>query len=239
VYVRTGNLLAQLFDPRSLEIQGAPLPIASHVYSFFQTGAADFSVSNNGMLVYRRFVSQSQLAWVDRRGAAMFGWSTSHTNGGSFIWLIAPFHESDPAFSPDDRWLAFVSNESGRAEVYVQAFEAGESLRLAGERHPVSQGGAVSLRWRRDGKELFYLGFDGRVYGVPVKLAPRFEAGPPVPLFTVSLEARAAIHSLQGFDVSPDGQQFLIPVTNSQEKADMIVIQNWQAEARRDRDNVK
>jgi hypothetical protein len=127
------------------------------------------------------------------------------------------------------------SNESGRAEVYVQAFEAGESPRLTGERRHISQQGAISLRWRRDGKELFYLAPDGRVYGVPITLSPKLEIGQPVPLFTISMEARAAIHSLQGFDVSLDGQQFLIPVITSSEKSEIVVIQNWEAEAESNR----
>ncbi len=367
VYVRAGNLLAQPFDPRLLQTQGEPLPIVSSVYSFFPTGAADFSVSSNGMLAYRRYASESQLAWVDRRGQivrkvgpenvnlkqarlspdgkkivtpifnvdrgvnelwvideetgasrmAVSGrgladnpvWSPDSTkvafniayestpqlfisgigandtpervaegfyqvpsdwsHDGRFIaftntaftqfqnemrgdiWLAdmthdrkvvrllsTPFHESDPAFSPDDRWLAFVSNESGRAEVYVQTFESGESPHLTGERHVISHDGAVSLRWRRDGKELFYLGFDGRVYAVPLSLTPHLKVGTPVPLFTISLEARAAIHSLQGFDVSLDGQQFLIPTVTSNKKSEIVVIQNWEAEAERNRGKV-
>jgi DNA-binding winged helix-turn-helix (wHTH) protein/Tol biopolymer transport system component len=364
VYVRAGNLLAQPFDPRSLQVEGEPLPIAWRIYSFFPTGGADFSVSNNGMLAYRRYVSQSQLAWVNRRGdivkrvgpenvnvkqgrlspdgrkiaAPIFNvdrgvneiwiidtengasrraivgrgladnpiWSpdsnklifggayespsklfisgiaendvaeqlpegysqvpTDWSRDGRFIaytnatfvqvenemrgdiWLIdmdrgrkmvhlidTPFHEAEPAFSPDVRYLTFTSNESGRSEVYIQAFEAGESPHMVGERHVVSRQGAISLRWRRDGKELFYLAQDGRVYGVPITLAPKLEIGKPVPLFTISLEARAAIHSIQGFDVSTDGQQFLIPTITSSEKSEIVVIQNWEAEAERNR----
>jgi hypothetical protein len=68
VYARAGNLLAHPFDPRSLRIEGEPLVLASRIYSFFPTGAADFSVSDNGLLAYRRYESRSQLAWVDRGG---------------------------------------------------------------------------------------------------------------------------------------------------------------------------
>jgi len=364
VYVRAGNLLAHPFDPRSLRVEGEPLAIASRIYSFFPTGAADFSVSNNGMLAYRRYMSRSQLAWVNRRGEVVrrigpdnvnlkqgrlspdgkkiatsifnvdrgvneiwiidsetgaarqaimdnglvdnpvwapdstrltfnhaydgppklfvrgigendvseplpesyFQIPTDWSPDGRFIaftntsfapvqnemqgdvWLIdmarnrkvihligTRFHEADPAFSPDGQWLAFTSNESGRMEVYIQAFEAGESPRLAGERHLASRNGAVSLRWRRDGKELFYLAQDGRVYGVPITLAPQIKIGEPASLFTISTEARAALHSLEGFDVSADGQQFLIPIITSSEKSEIVVIQNWEAEAQRQR----
>ncbi len=68
LFVRAGNLLAQPFDPRSLRIEAEPVAVVSRVYSLFPSGAADFSVSNNGMLAYKRYVSRSQLAWVTRRG---------------------------------------------------------------------------------------------------------------------------------------------------------------------------
>ena len=71
--------------------------------------------------------------------------------------LSTRFHESNAAFSPDGKWLTFTSNESGRAEVYVQASESTGTPRVTGERHLVTRSGAQALRWRRDGKELFYL----------------------------------------------------------------------------------
>jgi hypothetical protein len=55
---------------------------------------------------------------------------------------------------------------------------------------------------------------------------------PLIPLFTISLEARAAIHSLEGFEVSPDGQQFLVPTITGSQRSEIVVIQNWEAEAR-------
>jgi len=143
--------------------------------------------------------------------------------------LSTRFHESNAAFSPDGKWLTFTSNESGRPEVYVQAFESTGAPRVTGERHLVTRSGAQTLRWRRDGKELFYLALDGRVYGVPAKLSPKPEFGPATPLFTISTEARAAIHSVPGFDVSPDGQRFLIPVVTSQDGPSLVVMQNWEA----------
>jgi hypothetical protein len=69
--VRAGAILAHPFDPSSLRILGEPLAVVARTYSFFPTGAADFSVSNNGMLAYRRYQSRSQLAWVSRRGEVM------------------------------------------------------------------------------------------------------------------------------------------------------------------------
>jgi Tol biopolymer transport system component len=143
--------------------------------------------------------------------------------------LSTRFHEANAAFSPDGKWLTFTSNESGRPEIYVQAFESTGAPRVTGERHLVTRSGAQALRWRRDGKELFYLQLDGRVYAVAAKLSPKPEFGPATPLFTISTEARAAIHSVLGFDVSPDGQRFLIPAVTSQNGPSLVVMQNWEA----------
>ena len=138
-------------------------------------------------------------------------------------------HYGSPAFSPDGRWLAFTSNESGRTEVYIQAFAAGEIPKLVGESQVVSNRGAICIRWRPDGKELFYLAWDGRVYAVPITLSPKLQAGEAVPLFTIGTEARAALHSSVGFDVSPDGQAFLIPIVTSSDQSEIVVIQNWES----------
>ena len=145
--------------------------------------------------------------------------------------INTPFHEANPAFSPDGRWLAFTSDESGQTELYVQAFEAGESPRLVGERHLVSKHGASCLRWARSGRELFYLGSDGRLYDVALRLSSaRVTIGEPLGLFMISTEARAALHSAVGFDVSADGRLFLVPVITSSEKSEIVVIQNWEGE---------
>jgi dipeptidyl aminopeptidase/acylaminoacyl peptidase len=157
-------------------------------------------------------------------------WLIDTARGRKPVHLIGtPFHEANPAFSPDGRWLAFTSNESGRTEVYVQAFEAGDSPRLVGERYLVSKHGAISIRWRPDGKELFYLAWDGRLYAVPISLSQRPKTGDPASLFAIDTEARAAIHSLSGFDVSPDGQHFLVPIVTSAERSAIVVMQNWEA----------
>ena len=157
-------------------------------------------------------------------------WVTDFANKRKTTPLLnSPFHEANATFSPDGKWLAFTSNESGRTELYLQAFEAASSPRVVGERLLVSRSGVLALRWRRDGKELFYLGFDGRVNAVPVKLSATPEFRSPVPLFSISTDARAAIHTLVGFDVSPDGQRFVIPVVTSPDAPKLVVVQDWEA----------
>src|SRR4030095_1633135 len=96
-------------------------------------------------------------------------------------------------FSPDGKWLAFLSNESGQSEIYIQALDCGnDSLRVTGERFLISRLGAQCLRWRKNGRELYYMGADGRVYAVPLAFgAGRVRAGQPEALFTIDAEARA------------------------------------------------
>lgn len=68
MYIQAGNLLARPFDPRSLRVTGEAMPVASGIYSFVKTGAADFSVSDSGAIAYQSYVSRSPLVWVDRAG---------------------------------------------------------------------------------------------------------------------------------------------------------------------------
>jgi hypothetical protein len=137
------------------------------------------------------------------------------------------FHEANPAFSPDGKWLAFTSDESGRPELYVDAFMSGDApARLGnatsfpGQAPRRSAGGVM-------GSELFYLDFDGRVQAVSVRLSHRPEFGPATPLFTISTEARVAIHSVVGFDVSPDGNSFVM--VRSLDTPLRVITQNWEA----------
>jgi Tol biopolymer transport system component/DNA-binding winged helix-turn-helix (wHTH) protein len=164
-------------------------------------------------------------------------------NGRKAIPLLSTrFHEANATFSPDGRWLTFTSNESGRAEVYIQAFESATGTpRVTGERHLVTRSGAQTLRWRADGKELFYLAFDGRVYSVPARFSGgKPEFGPPAPLFDIPVEARAAIHSVLGFDVTPDGERFLVPsVSSALAGPSLVLLQNWESDLPQNRRKVQ
>lgn len=179
------------------------------------------------------------LAWSNNSSASMASevrgefWVTDMAKPRRAFRLSSPsYSETHATFSPDGRWLAFLSDQSGQAELYVQAFEAAAEPRLVGERHLVSRQGAVAIRWRSDGRELFYLGAEGKIYGVPIALSPQFRAGTPALLFALDAEARAAVHMLPGFDVSKDGQRFLIPTVSSSDRAEITVLQNWEASRR-------
>jgi DNA-binding winged helix-turn-helix (wHTH) protein/Tol biopolymer transport system component len=361
LYLRAGSLLAQPFDVNKQKPTGEAISLADVVTSFRPVGAADFSVSDTGLLAFQTVSGRSQLAWVDRaghvletvgpanaslksarispdgrkvataiydpsRGAqalwiidtkskaarllsadhalrdapawspdssqllfirsageevgqlairglgatdpersirsadfkAPTDWSPdgkyvvfgnsgyprfandiqgdvllARASGGEFTPLLhSPFHEANAMFSPDGRWLAFTSNESGRTELYVQQFDdSGKTPRITGERLLASSAGAQVVRWRRDGKELFYLGFDGWVYSVPIlsSSGQTLSFGKPAPLFAISLDALTAIHCAPGFDVSADGQRFIIAVANEPGSGSITVVQNWQA----------
>src|SRR5262249_36630279 len=92
-------------------------------------------------------------------------------------YLRTPAWEAQGQFSPDGRWIAYTSDESGQSQIYVQSFPAG------GGKYQVSTGGGTQPRWRRDGKELFYIAADGKLMAVDVKTAPKFEIDVPKALF--------------------------------------------------------
>jgi hypothetical protein len=144
-------------------------------------------------------------------------------------FLGGDFDQAQGQFSPDGRFVAYVSNESGRPEVYVRPFEKGE------EKWQISSSGGVSPRWRRDGRELFYVAPDGAITAAAVRLAPRFSASPPVSLFRTTI--RPVNFNFYGgaapYDVSRDGNRFLV---NTVEKpgsiAPLRAILNWQPPAK-------
>jgi len=87
------------------------------------------------------------------------------------LYLKGTFFQ--PALSPDSRWMAYVSEESGKDEVYVQSIPAGHG------KWQISSKGGAQPAWRRDGKELFYLSADDKIVTVPIKLGTSFEPGIP------------------------------------------------------------
>jgi len=361
VYLRSGTLLAQPFDLARRHVTAEPRAITRHVPSFGPAGAADFSVSERGVLAYQTYVKRSQFIWVDRSGKrlssaspdninasyvrlspdgrwlatvpfdiergvpeiwlfdavsgagrkAVFGpgirhipvWSpdsrrlvhvvnddrswpslglssldgtpdqeslpntgfavpTDWSPDGRFILynnsalpeitqglssdvfaidmarnhkvipiLNTPFYEANAVFSPDGRWLAFLSNESGQAEIYMQALDRGnDTLRVIGERFLISRQGAQCLRWCRNGRELYYLGLDGTVYAVTLVInAGRVRAAQPQPLFTIDTEALSAMHGVPSFDVAADGSRFVIPSMTPGESSALVVLQDWES----------
>jgi serine/threonine-protein kinase len=145
--------------------------------------------------------------------------------------LNTSFYEFNATFSPDGKWLAFLSTESGHAEIYMQALDRGnDSLRVTGERFLISRQGAQCLRWRKNGTELFYLGMDGRVNAVPLVFgAGKVRAAQPIPMFAIDTEALTTNHSVPSFDVSADGSRFVIPSMTPGESSALVVLQDWES----------
>ena len=127
------------------------------------------------------------------------------------------FNETAPRFSPDGRWIAYVSDEAGERDVYVRPFPG------PGEAHRISTGGGSHPRWRRDGKELFYV-VGQRVMAVPVSTTASFHAEVAKVLF----DRKPA--RIIDFDVAADGQSFLInSEVSGPETKPMNIVVNWMA----------
>jgi serine/threonine protein kinase len=133
------------------------------------------------------------------------------------------FNENEGRFSPDGRWIAYVSDESGAKEIYVRAFSSDFTSGSAGvgSSTRISRGGGVSPRWRGDSRELFYLAPDGKMMAVEVRNGPGLVTGMAIPLF------QTPSGTIVG-DVAADGQRFLLvsPVGPSASSPFTVVL-NW------------
>ena len=148
-------------------------------------------------------------------------------------YLQTPFNERQGQFSPDGRWIAYISDESGQYQVYVQSFPTG-----AGKFQISTGKGGAQPRWRRDGKEIFYLAPDGRLMAVDVKTAPRFEAGAPKALVDARMPPSALGPVWFYYDISPDGRRFLITTAGdgaaqSAPSMPINVVVNWQSDLKK------
>jgi Tol biopolymer transport system component len=154
------------------------------------------------------------------------------------LWVASPSGDGEPTpflqtaanngqaqISPDGHWIAYTSNESGREEVYVQSFP------MPGSKHQVSIDGGAQPRWRRAGDELYFLAPDHALMTVPIRNGAAMELGTPVPLFRAPLEYLALQGPLfmPGYDVSSDGQRFLLNAPPSQGVSPIDVVLNWPA----------
>jgi len=124
------------------------------------------------------------------------------------------FGETDGRFSPNGRWVAYTSTETGQSEIFIQPFPG------PGPKSQISVGGGMRARWRRDGQELFYVAPDNRLMSVPItQSGTNVQAGPPRALFTLA--------TALDYEVAPDGQRFLATGVVS-EASPITVILNWK-----------
>jgi Tol biopolymer transport system component len=138
-----------------------------------------------------------------------------------FPVVQSPFRKDEPHFSFDGKWLAYSSEESGRWQIYVISFPAGDQKRQ------ISTNGGAQPRWRRDGKELYYLATDGKMMAVDINTSAGIGSGIPRTLFDTGLNVQP---TLDQYAVTSDGQRFLIlkPIAGAS-PAPITVIVNWAA----------
>lgn len=145
-------------------------------------------------------------------------------------FLATEFNENQAEFSPDGRWVAYTSDESGGPEVYVRPFTDAVGKDVGGK-WQVSKGGGSQARWRRDGREIFYRNRAGQLMAVAVSANPTFQPGTPQSLFTLETTGGTGTNTdVRRYDVGADGKRFLVlalPGANAQ--APIMVVQNWQS----------
>jgi len=141
------------------------------------------------------------------------------------LLLASPFDEQCPALSPDGKWLAYGADDTGSYEIYVQSFLP--DGKLGPDRKRISTTGGRMPVWRRDGGELFFIASDGQLMSATPKLGgsdPEFST--PKALFKT--KTLANVGSVHEFDISPDGQRFLIGTLVGEPTAPPpTVIMNW------------
>ena len=156
-------------------------------------------------------------------GADLLGYEVG-SNATPRPIVAGPFTELELQFSPDGRFISYSSDESGRAEIYVQRWPQ------TGEKWQVSTDGATDARWRGDGKELFYVSPTRDLMAVSIDTRNGFRAGTPVRLFQTRVAGPLGSGHRFPYAVSADGQRFVIYVNDKNAPPPSItVIVNWPA----------
>jgi dipeptidyl aminopeptidase/acylaminoacyl peptidase len=213
--------LDSVFSPDGATLAySAAVNAPPHIFTMPSTGGEPTRITLPGTGNYVR-------DWTpDGRFIVYNGWSPA-TKGDIFLvppqadstptaWLKTPFEEWNARVSPDGKWVAYASDESGRVEMYVAPFD--KPLQHV----QVSNDGGEVAAWRGDGGELYYATVDRKVYAVPIKSTPAFDAGPPQLLFADNGADWEAL------DVMPDGQRFLVGrVLSGPTTRPLRVLLNW------------
>jgi hypothetical protein len=142
--------------------------------------------------------------------------------------LRTAFNENQASFSPDMRWIAYTSTESGRQEIYVRPFApSGAAPAVSGEKFQVSKDGGTAARWRADGKELFFRALiNGSPMAVDVESTPAFRADIPKRLFAMSTNPP--------WIPTPDGQRFLVAMAPQRDVQEPVtIVLNWESGLKR------
>jgi Tol biopolymer transport system component len=256
LFSKEGSLMSRAFSESRLRLEGDPVTLADDIGTFDSLSLMPVSVSNNGVLAYQSAGRRTrQLAWVDREGRLLsfvggpadYGTPRISSDGrrvavaknGETLTLDAegkaasvtgvpsgfPLNENPgdvSAVSPDGKWLASESQDSGSAEIYVQPYGIPANAK---SRRQISVGGGYSPRWRRDQAEIYYLADTGDLMAVTLRFG---EGGLEFDSARALFRTRQVSKTRNSFDVSPDGQSFLmnLPLEDAT-SSPITVVTNW------------
>ena len=229
------------FDPAS-DVRPVWSPDGTRIaFTSTRTGAGDlYQKLTSGADTEERLVTSDQLknaySWSPDGHFLLFNSSDAQTNTDLWVvqmvgnrapsvFLKTPFREINGVFSPDGRWVAFMSNESGRQEIYVRPFPGTN----AGGQWQVSTTGGAFPVWRHDGKELYYLNPAGAMMAVPItSIGATVEPGVPLQLFPTQI-AGGGREAQQGrqYDVAIDGRFLINVVAAGAPTAPITLLMNW------------
>jgi eukaryotic-like serine/threonine-protein kinase len=161
-------------------------------------------------------------------------WKTFHFNLGirdlqekvTRPLLVTRANQMGAAFSPDGRWIAYISDESGTDQLYIQSFPAGS------DRQQVSVDGGGQPRWRGDGGEIFYVAPDRKIMAADIRIGERLEVGAPRALFSTRIVP--LVEARNHFDVAPDGKRFVVNSRRAEDSmVPIVVVSGWAPERRK------
>jgi Tol biopolymer transport system component len=198
---------------------------AAHIYEKSSTGVG------NDQLVYEE-ETEIPVDWSSDGRYIVFSRIRPKDNDTWFLetaakkaaaFMESPFDKSHAKLSPSGRWLAYTTNDSGIYQIVVQSFPDPNG----GKWQITSQGG-VEPKWRRDGRELYYLDFDGKLMSVSIRGDRSIEAGNPVVLFQTPLNVnRTQPSRTRLYDVAQDGRFLIAAPAGTSSPAPVTAVVNW------------
>ena len=214
-----------------------------HRIAFRKRGSGLVVKPSNGSgaeeVLFKSVTDVSPLSWSPDGRFLLYGVTDPRTRND--VWVLpldgdrAPgvaldteFNEINARFSPDGRWIAYSSDESGKFEVYVRSFEppSGKGAPVVGARRVISTNGGNWASWRSDGKELYYASLDAKLMAVEIATSPVFRAGSPH-MFFPPLKP-PPLNRVIGGDLTADGQRALLRVSEPLSEPYRVVL-NWPA----------